>query len=139
MPDQRSTGIALRIDNVTKTFRIHHERASSLKQFIATGGRNRYEDFYALRDVSFEVGEGEAVGIIGHNGSGKSTLLKCMAQILTPNAGKIHLNKKMAALLELGAGFHQELSGRDNVFLNASILGMGRKEIANRFDEIVDF
>lgn len=139
MPDQRSTGIALRVDNVTKTFRIHHERASSLKQFIATGGRNRYEDFYALRDVSFEVGEGEAVGIIGHNGSGKSTLLKCMAQILTPNAGKIHVNKKMAALLELGAGFHQELSGRDNVFLNASILGMGRKEIANRFDEIVDF
>ena len=139
MPDQRSTGIALRVDNVTKTFRIHHERASSLKQFIATGGRNRYEDFYALRDVSFEVGEGEAVGIIGHNGSGKSTLLKCMAQILTPNVGKIHVNKKMAALLELGAGFHQELSGRDNVFLNASILGMGRKEIANRFDEIVDF
>jgi ABC-type polysaccharide/polyol phosphate transport system ATPase subunit len=139
MPDQRSTGIALRVDNVTKTFRIHHERASSLKQFIATGGRNRYEDFYALRDVSFEVGEGEAVGIIGHNGSGKSTLLKCMAQILTPNAGKIHVNKKMAALLELGAGFHQELSGRDNVFLNASILGMGRKEIANRFDEIVEF
>jgi ABC-2 type transport system ATP-binding protein len=139
MPDQRSTGIALRVDNVTKTFRIHHERASSLKQFIATGGRNRYEDFYALRDVSFEVGEGEAVGIIGHNGSGKSTLLKCMAQILTPNAGKIHVNKKMAALLELGAGFHQELSGRDNVFLNASILGMGRKEIANRFDEVVEF
>ena len=139
MPDQRSTGIALRVDNVTKTFRIHHERASSLKQFIATGGRNRYEDFYALRDVSFEVGEGEAVGIIGHNGSGKSTLLKCMAQILTPNVGKIHVNKKMAALLELGAGFHQELSGRDNVFLNASILGMGRKEIANRFDEVVEF
>ncbi len=130
---------ALIVDNVTKTFRIHHERATSLKQFIASGGRNRYEDFYALRDVSFEVAEGEAVGIIGHNGSGKSTLLKCMAQILTPNAGRIQVNKKMAALLELGAGFHHELSGRDNVFLNASILGMGRKEIAGRFDEIVEF
>ena len=130
---------ALSIDNVTKTFRIHHERASSLKQYIASGGRNRYEEFVALRNVSFDIHEGEAVGIIGHNGSGKSTLLKCMAQILTPNEGSISLHKKMAALLELGAGFHHELSGRDNVFLNASILGMGRKEIAARFGEIVEF
>ncbi len=132
-------GTALTVDNVTKTFRIHHERASSLKQYIASGGRNRYEEFFALRDVSFDVAEGEAVGIIGHNGSGKSTLLKCMAKILTPNQGRIEIHKKMAALLELGAGFHQELSGRDNVFLNASILGMGRKEITTRFDEIVEF
>lgn len=139
MPDQARAGTALSVNNVTKTFRIHHERASSLKQFIASGGRNRYENFVALRNVSFDIQEGEAVGIIGHNGSGKSTLLKCMAQILTPNEGSISLNKKMAALLELGAGFHHELSGRDNVFLNASILGMGRKEIATRFDEIVEF
>ena len=76
---------------------------------------------------------------IGHNGSGKSTLLKFMAGILTPNAGNVEVNKRMAALLELGARFHQELSGRDNVFLNAAILGMGRKEIALRFDEIVEF
>ncbi|MFN3255086.1 MAG: ABC transporter ATP-binding protein [Ilumatobacter sp.] len=131
--------LALVVDHVTKTFRIHSEKASSLKQFIATGGRNRYEDFYALRDISFEVEVGSAVGIIGHNGSGKSTLLKCMAQILTPNEGSITVNKRMAALLELGAGFHPELSGRDNVFLNAAILGMARKEIAERFDEIVDF
>ena len=139
MPDQARAGTALSVNNVTKTFRIHHERASSLKQYIASGGRNRYENFVALRNVSFDIQEGEAVGIIGHNGSGKSTLLKCMAQILTPNEGSISLNKKMAALLELGAGFHHELSGRDNVFLNASILGMGRKEIATRFDEIVEF
>lgn len=139
MTDQTTPDLALRVDNVTKTFRVHHERASSLKQYIASGGRNRYEDFYALRNVSFDVATGEAVGIIGHNGSGKSTLLKCMAQILTPNEGSIQVYKKMAALLELGAGFHQELSGRDNVFLNASILGMGRKEIAARFDEIVEF
>ncbi|WP_423983403.1 ABC transporter ATP-binding protein [Ilumatobacter sp.] len=132
-------GIALRVDSVTKTFKVHHERATSLKQFIATGGRNRYEVFEALHDVSFEVPVGEAVGIIGHNGSGKSTLLKCMAKILTPNAGSISINKRMAALLELGAGFHPELSGRDNVFLNAAILGMARPEIARRFDDIVAF
>ncbi len=132
-------GLALRVDNVTKSFRIHQERASSLKQYLASGGRNRYENFLALRNVSFDVREGEAVGVIGHNGSGKSTLLKCMAQILTPNEGAIGIYKKTAALLELGAGFHQELSGRDNVYLNASILGMRRREIAERFDQIVEF
>ena len=116
-------GTSLSVDSVTKTFRVHQERATSLKQFIATGGRNRYEEFDALRDVSFDVADGEAVGIIGHNGSGKSTLLKCMARILTPNAGDDRVNKRMSALLELGAGFHPELSGRDNVFLNAAILG----------------
>ena len=127
MNEFRSTDTALTVDNVTKKFRVHHERASSLKQYIAAGGRNHYEEFTALRNVSFSVDAGEAVGIIGHNGSGKSTLLKCMAQILTPNEGHIDIRKRMAALLELGAGFHQELSGRDNVFLNASILGMNRK------------
>lgn len=131
--------IALSVDHVSKTFKIHQERANSIKQFIATGGRNRYEEFYALRDVSLDVRVGEALGIIGHNGSGKSTLLKCMAQILTPNSGEIAVHKRMAALLELGAGFHPELSGRDNVFLNAAILGMARKEIEGRFDEIVEF
>jgi len=139
MNELRGTSTALTVDNVTKTFRVHHERASSLKQFIAAGGRNNYEEFTALRNISFSVDAGEAVGIIGHNGSGKSTLLKCMAQILTPNEGHIDIQRRMAALLELGAGFHQELSGRDNVFLNASILGMNRKEIAARLDEIVDF
>lgn len=133
------TDIALSVDELVKTFRVHAEKASSLKQLIATGGRNRYEEFAALKGVSFQVPTGSAVGIIGHNGSGKSTLLKCMAKILTPNAGSVTVNKRMAALLELGAGFHPELSGRDNVFLNASILGMARKEIEQRFDEIVAF
>ncbi len=131
--------IALRVDSVSKTFRVHQERASSLKQYIATGGRNRFEEFHALRNVSLDVAVGEAVGIIGHNGSGKSTLLKCMAKILQPNDGRIIINKRMAALLELGAGFHPELSGRDNVFLNAAILGMARREIELRFDEIIAF
>ncbi|WP_420450872.1 ABC transporter ATP-binding protein [Ilumatobacter sp.] len=137
--DPAGDEIALSVDDVSKTFRVHQERANSLKQFVATGGRNRYEEFYALRDVSLRVRVGEALGIIGHNGSGKSTLLKCMAQILRPNAGSITVNKRMAALLELGAGFHPELSGRDNVFLNAAILGMARREIEARFDEIVEF
>jgi ABC-2 type transport system ATP-binding protein len=132
-------GMALSVRGVSKTFRVHHERANSLKQFIAAGGRNRYDEFFALRDVSFEVREGEAFGVIGHNGSGKSTLLKCMAGILRPSQGKIEAHKRMSALLELGAGFHPDLSGRDNVFLNAAILGMPRKEIAQRFDEIVEF
>jgi lipopolysaccharide transport system ATP-binding protein len=131
--------LALTVNEVVKTFKVHQERANSLKQFIAAGGRNRYEEFYALRNVSFDVAEGEAFGVIGHNGSGKSTLLKCMAGILQPNSGTIEVRKRMSALLELGAGFHPELSGRDNVFLNAAILGMQRKEIARRFDEIVDF
>ncbi|MEL6893703.1 MAG: ABC transporter ATP-binding protein, partial [Actinomycetota bacterium] len=125
--------------DVHKTFRIHKERASSLKQLLVGGGRNRYDEFVALDGVSFEVPTGQALGIIGHNGSGKSTLLKCMARILTPNSGSIDYSKRMAGLLELGAGFHPDLSGRDNVFLNAAILGMPRKEIANRFDEIVEF
>lgn len=132
-------GPALIVDGVSKTFKVHHERANSLKQYLAARGRNRYEEFYALRDVSFEVREGEAFGVIGHNGSGKSTLLKCMAGILQPNKGSVTVHRRMSALLELGAGFHPDLSGRDNVFLNAAILGMSRPEIARRFDEIVDF
>jgi ABC-2 type transport system ATP-binding protein len=132
-------GMALSVRGVSKSFRVHHERANSLKQFIAAGGRNRYDEFFALRDVSFEVADGEAFGVIGHNGSGKSTLLKCMAKILRPTSGTIDVHRRMSALLELGAGFHPDLSGRDNVFLNAAILGMPRREIAGRFDEIVEF
>ncbi|MEM1333368.1 MAG: ABC transporter ATP-binding protein [Actinomycetota bacterium] len=131
--------VALRVTDLRKTFRIHRERANSLKQLLVGGGRNRYEEFVAVDGVSFDVPTGQALGIIGHNGSGKSTLLKCMARILTPNGGSVTYDKRMAGLLELGAGFHADLSGRDNVFLNAAILGMPRKEIARRFDEIVEF
>jgi ABC-type polysaccharide/polyol phosphate transport system ATPase subunit len=131
--------LALRVANVTKTFRLHHEKANSLKQLVAAKGRNRYDEFVALRDVSFDVYEGEVFGVIGENGSGKSTMLKCMAGILQPNAGSVTVRKRMSALLELGAGFHPELSGRENVYLNAAILGMGRRSIAARFDDIVEF
>lgn len=131
--------LALEVDHVTKSFRLHHEKANSIKALIAGKGRNRFDDFVALKDVTFDVKEGEVFGVIGQNGSGKSTLLKCMAGILQPNQGSVRVHKRMSALLELGAGFHPELSGRDNVFLNAAILGMTRRDIAARFDDIVEF
>lgn len=133
------TSNALEVDHLTKTFRVHQEKANSLKQLIAGKGRNRFDEFVALDDVTFDVKEGEVFGVIGQNGSGKSTLLKCMAGILQPNKGSVRVHKRMSALLELGAGFHPELSGRDNVFLNAAILGMTRRDIAARFDDIVEF
>ena len=98
-----------------------------------------HEDFWALRDVGFEVKTGETFGIIGRNGSGKSTLLKCIAGILQPTSGQIVVRGHLAAMLELGAGFQPELSGRDNIYLNASLLGLSRREIARRFDDIVAF
>ena len=134
-----SGDVILSVDHLVKSFRIHHQRTNSLKQLLATRGRNRFEDFVAVNDVTFEVREGEVFGVIGQNGSGKSTLLKCMAGILQPNSGSVSVHRRMGALLELGAGFHPELSGRENIFLNAAILGMGRREISGRFDEIVDF
>jgi ABC-2 type transport system ATP-binding protein len=133
------SGLALEVEHVTKSFRLHHEKANSLKQVLTTGRRVRYEEFVALDDVDFTVREGEVFGVIGHNGSGKSTLLKCMAGILQPNKGAVRVHKRMSALLELGAGFHPELSGRDNVYLNAAILGIGRRDIGARFDDIVEF
>ena len=131
--------LALEVNHLTKSFRVHSEKTNSLKQLITHRGRNKFNEFTALKDVTFQVKEGEVFGVIGQNGSGKSTLLKCMAGILQPNLGTVTVHKRMSALLELGAGFHPELSGRENVFLNAAILGMGRKEIAGRFDEIVEF
>src|SRR3954453_14700663 len=131
--------VVLQVQNVTKTFRLHSEKTNSLKALIAGKKRNRFQELTALSDVTFDVKEGEVFGVIGQNGSGKSTLLKCMAGILQPNSGSVHVAKRMSALLELGAGFHPELSGRDNVFLNAAILGMGRRDIATRFDDIVEF
>ncbi len=131
--------VILSVDHLVKSFRIHHQKTNSLKQLLAARGRNQFEDFVAVNDVTFDVREGEVFGVIGQNGSGKSTLLKCMAGILQPNSGTVGVYRRMGALLELGAGFHPELTGRENIFLNAAILGMGRREISGRFDEIVDF
>ncbi len=133
------TDLAVRVDHVTKSFRMYHERNQSLKSAIMRRRRSIHEDFLALDDVSFDVPKGSTFGLIGSNGSGKSTLLKCLANIYYPNQGTITHYGKIAAMLEVGSGFHHELSGRENIFLNGSILGMSRKEITRKFDEIVEF
>jgi len=133
------SGIAVDVVDVSKRYRLYHERNQSLKASVMRGRRARYEEFWALRDVSLQVREGTAYGLVGENGSGKSTLLKCMARILRPDQGRITTHGKVSALLELGAGFHPELSGRENVFLNGSILGLSKKQLLSRFDEIVGF
>ena len=133
----------LEIQNVSKKFRIHHERQAyySLRDSLSSAFKRKAsdEDFYALQDVSFHVNAGESIGIVGKNGAGKSTLFKILSKITPPTSGKIICRGRMASLLEVGTGFHPELSGRENVFLNGSILGMKKTEIQRNFDAIVDF
>jgi ABC-2 type transport system ATP-binding protein len=126
-------------DHVSKKYRLYRERNQSIKAAVMRGGRAKVDVFWALEDVSFEVFEGSTTGLIGENGSGKSTMLKCLARILRPDTGSVSVTGKMSALLELGAGFHPELSGRENVFLNGAILGLKQKELAAKFDDIVEF
>ena len=130
---------AIEVNNVTKLFRVYHERQQSLKGALLKGGRAKYEEFAAVKDVSFSIPKGTTFGLVGSNGSGKSTLLKCIAGILEPNEGTIVTRGRMAAMLEVGSGFHSELSGRDNIYLNGAILGMSRKEIDDRIDRIIEF
>ena len=130
---------AVRVNDVSKRFRLYHERNQSLKSAILRGRTSKHEDFWALKDISFDVIEGQTHGLIGSNGSGKSTLLKCLAKIYWPTSGTIEYRGRMASLLEVGSGFHLELSGRVNIYLNGSILGMSKKEIDSKFEEIVDF
>jgi ABC-2 type transport system ATP-binding protein len=132
-------GAAIEIRHVSKHFRLSHEHYSSLKERMIHFGRVPYEDFIALDDIDVDIEEGSTVGILGHNGSGKSTLLKCVAGILQPNEGEIVTRGRLAALLELGAGFHPELTGRENIYMNASILGFSKRDIDGVFDEIVAF
>jgi lipopolysaccharide transport system ATP-binding protein len=131
--------VAVRVDHVGKSFRMYHERNQTIKSAIMRGRRSVHEDFWALQDVTFDVPVGSTFGLIGSNGSGKSTLLKCLANIYYPNKGTITHFGKIAAMLEVGSGFHHELSGRENIFLNGSILGMSKKEITRKYDEIVAF
>ena len=133
----------LEIQNISKKFRIQHEKQAYLNIreniFSMFQSRNETEEFFALKDLSFNVMPGESIGIIGKNGAGKSTLLKILSKITPPSSGKIISRGRIASLLEVGTGFHPELSGRENIFLNGSILGMRRKEITDKFDEIVAF
>jgi lipopolysaccharide transport system ATP-binding protein len=131
---------AIVVDSVSKRFRMFRDRTTNLKEKITQRSRaSRSEDFWALRDVSLEIPRGGTYGLIGHNGSGKSTLLKLVAGIHRPTSGTITANGRVSAMLELGAGFHPELSGRDNVFLNGSILGLTRRQITAAMDEIINF
>jgi ABC-type polysaccharide/polyol phosphate transport system ATPase subunit len=131
--------IAVDINKVTKRYRIYHEKIPSLKNTILRGKRTTYEEFLALDDVSFSIKHGETFGIIGPNGSGKSTLLKLISNIIQPNSGKINIDGNVSALLELGAGFHTDLTGRENIYINSAILGMRKREVDKRFDQIVRF
>jgi ABC-type polysaccharide/polyol phosphate transport system ATPase subunit len=134
--------IDLRFDKVSKRYRIRHEDGTVSRNPLVRAWnrlRTRSEDFWALRDVSFEVKRGEALGIIGHNGAGKSTILKLLSNITTPTSGEITINGRLAALIEVGSGFHPELTGRENIFLSGSILGMKRREIEAKLDQIIEF
>jgi ABC-2 type transport system ATP-binding protein len=130
---------AISVSSLSKNFRLYHERNRYIKAAMLRGRRAKYEEFWALKDVSFEVAHGATLGIIGSNGSGKTTMLKCLTGIYTPDMGTIKIDGKLAALLELGAGFHPELSGAENIFLNGAILGMSKRDVENKFDSIVEF
>ncbi len=131
--------IAVDVQNVSKRFRLQHEKYDSLKEKMIHARRKSSEEFWALREVSLQVREGETIGILGRNGSGKSTLLKCICGVLQPTSGQVVVRGKLAGLLELGAGFQQDLTGRENIYLNGSLLGMSKKEVDKVFDDVVDF
>jgi ABC-2 type transport system ATP-binding protein len=130
---------AIEVSAVSKHFRKHSEPAKTLKERLLTLRSSTVEDFVALRDIDFDVKIGETFGILGHNGSGKSTLLKCIAGTIRPTSGVVRVRGRLSALLELGAGFHPDLTGRENIFLNGSILGFSKHRIEEIFDDIVDF
>ncbi len=132
----------IQLDNVTVRFRIPHERIPTFQEYAIRWLKQRgvrYTDFHALNDVSFVIDQGDTVGIIGPNGAGKSTLLKVIARVIRPTQGRVRLNGRVAPLLELGAGFDYEMTGRENVFLNGAVLGFSRREMAHRLERIVDF
>lgn len=141
MPKTSETRVLPRIivDDVHKDFKLRHTH--SIKETFVAAVRRKplTTDFHALDGTSFRIGEGEAVALLGFNGSGKSTMLKLISGVLTPDRGKVLTRGRVAGLIEVGAGFHPDLSGRENIFLNAAILGMSRKEIEERFDAIVAF
>jgi len=131
---------AIIVDDVSKKFRLQTDRAHSIKELITRRDRNAGVDhFWALRDVGIEIPQGSMYALIGHNGSGKSTLLRCIAGIYRPTSGRVKVDGRISTLLELGAGFHPDLTGRENVYMNATILGMSKKQIDGVFDEIVEF
>ncbi len=130
---------AIEVKNVKKKFRVYFDKGNQLKERLLFRSRNRYEDRWVLNGISFNVKKGEAVGLIGHNGCGKSTTLKLLTRIMYPTEGSIELSGRVSSLIELGAGFHPDMSGRENIYTNASIFGLSKKEIDERMDDIVEF
>ena len=134
-----SEGAVLRVSHISKCYEIYRKPVHRLYQTLCMGHRNFFREFWALRDISFEVGRGECIGILGRNGAGKSTLLQIIAGTLQPTTGEVERRGRIGALLELGSGFNPEFTGRENVFLNGTILGLKRREILAKYDEIIDF
>ncbi|QTE72663.1 ABC transporter ATP-binding protein [Clostridiales bacterium FE2011] len=131
--------VVISVRNVKKMFRVYRDRGNTLKDRILFAGRRKYEEHWVLNGVSFEVKRGEAIGLIGQNGCGKSTTLKMLTKILYPDEGTIEMKGRVSSLIELGAGFHPDLSGRENIYTNASIFGLSRKEIDERLEDIIAF
>lgn len=131
----------IKVDHVSMRFNLAREKVDSLKEYIikAFKGKLQYDEFWALKDVSFEVKRGDAVGLIGLNGSGKSTMLKVIARVLKPTKGKVEVNGTVAPLIELGAGFDFDLTGKENIYLNGALLGRSRKQMNEVVDDIVEF
>lgn len=127
------------VDHVSKNFKVYIDKGNQLKEKILFRNRNRYEERPVLKDISFQVKKGEAVGLVGHNGCGKSTTLKLLTKIIFPDSGTVTMKGRVAALIELGAGFHPDMSGRENIYTNAAIFGLTRKEIDDKLDDIIAF
>jgi lipopolysaccharide transport system ATP-binding protein len=136
---QMSSEIAIKIDNLSKCYQLYDKPRDRLLQMLMRGHRQYYREFWALKDISFEIKKGETIGIIGRNGSGKSTLLQLICGTLNPSSGSIYTHGRIAALLELGSGFNPDFTGRENVYMNGSVLGLSKEEIDARFDDIVAF
>ena len=130
---------AIEVQDVYKTFNVYLDKANSIKEKMLFWKRNRKEVRQVLKGINLNIKKGEAVALIGVNGSGKSTLLKLMTKIIYPNKGKILINGKLTSLLELGAGFHPDFSGRENIYFNASIFGLTKKQIDDRLEQIIEF
>lgn len=132
-------GNAIEVRNITKKFKVYYDKGSQLKERLLFRSRNRYEERKVLNDISFSVKKGEAIGLIGKNGCGKSTTLKLLTRIIYPDSGTIEMGGRVSSLIELGAGFHPDMSGRENIYTNAAIFGLGKKEIDEKLDRIIEF
>ena len=130
---------AIEVKDLKKQFKVYYDKGSQLKEKMLFWKRNRYENRQVLNGISFEVKKGEAVGLIGHNGCGKSTTLKLLTKIIYPTSGTVEMRGRVSSLIELGAGFHPDMSGRENIYTNAAIFGLSKREIEERLDMIIEF